>query len=67
MRVGEAAEYLSISLRTLNERMASRKLGFIKLGKSVRFHIDDLNEYIDRNRVEIIKGNQGDQPEKSTD
>lgn len=50
----QAADRLAMGLRTLQERVAAREIGVIKIGKSVRFHPDDLNEFIERNRVKAI-------------
>src|SRR5690554_76469 len=51
LTVKEAAEYLSISERTLWELDARGEVQRTVIGKhSVRYHIDDLNAYITKQR-----------------
>ncbi|MDA7498127.1 helix-turn-helix domain-containing protein [bacterium] len=47
----QAAEYLGMGKRTLQEKMADREIGYVKIGKSVRFHPDDLEAFIERHRI----------------
>ena len=47
----EAARYLGISERHLWAITASGDLPCIKVGRSVRYAIDDLNGYIDSRRT----------------
>lgn len=47
----EAARYLAISERHLWAITASGDLPCIKVGRSVRYAIDDLNGYIDSRRT----------------
>lgn len=51
MDTNQAAEYLAISKRSLQEKMAKREIAYVKIGKSVRFHPDDLKVFIDRHRI----------------
>jgi excisionase family DNA binding protein len=46
----EAAARLGIGKRTLQERVAAREIGHVKIGRSVRFHPDDITAFIERNR-----------------
>ena len=46
----EAAAALGIGRRTLQERVAAREIGCVKIGRAVRFHPDDLAAFIERNR-----------------
>ena len=51
LRVNEAADRLSMGLRTLQEKVANREISVIKIGKSLRFHPDDIEEFINNCRV----------------
>jgi excisionase family DNA binding protein len=55
----EAADFLGMGKRTLQELCAAREIGFIKIGKSVRFHPDDLTAFIEKNRVKAIGWKEG--------
>ncbi len=50
----EAAWYLGTTERHVRELWAQRKLGGVKVGRVVRFRVQDLDEYVDRNRVEAL-------------
>lgn len=50
----EAASALGIGRRTLQERVESREIACIKIGRAVRFHPDDLAAFIERNRVKAF-------------
>jgi excisionase family DNA binding protein len=47
----EAASYLAIGKRTLQEHVAAREIASIKIGRSVRFDIADLDAFIESRRV----------------
>ena len=47
----EAARELNIGKRTLAQLIAERKIGFIKIGRSVRFSREDLDAFVERQRV----------------
>jgi excisionase family DNA binding protein len=47
----QAAAFLGISKRTIQELTASRKLAFIKFGRNVRFDLADLAAFTEKNRV----------------
>lgn len=47
----EAAKYLNISVSTLaKNRMCTNPIPFVKLGRSVRYELEALNDCIQRNR-----------------
>lgn len=46
------AAYLSISERQVRDLWEKRKLSAVKLGRNVRFSQQDLDKYIELNRVE---------------
>ena len=47
----QAAAFLGISKRTIQELTANRKLAFIKFGRNVRFDPADLAAFTEKNRV----------------
>lgn len=50
----QACRVINISKRTLQERVASREIGHVKIGRSIRFHADDIAQFIEKNRVKAI-------------
>jgi excisionase family DNA binding protein len=46
----ECAAALGIGRRTLQERVAACEIAVVKIGKSVRFHPDDIAAFVERNR-----------------
>ena len=51
----EAAEYLGICYRTMQELVYKRQIGFIKVGKNYKFRTQDLNEFIEKNFIKPAK------------
>jgi excisionase family DNA binding protein len=49
----EAAERLGTTPRHVRRLVFERRIAYRKLGRYVRFHPDDLEEYIAANRVEV--------------
>jgi len=47
----EAAAYLKIGVRTLDDWMAKRLIPYFKIGKSVRFKTADLDAALEKFRV----------------
>ena len=50
----QGAAKLRVCVRALQEIVANREIACIKIGRSVRFHPDDIEEFIERNRVRAI-------------
>lgn len=42
----EAAEHLTVSLRVLDELAAKKAIRYVKIGRSVRYRIQALEEFI---------------------
>ncbi len=57
----EAAERLNTTPRHVRRLVFERRIAYRKLGRYVRFHPDDLEEYISANRVEVGRM-PGDRP-----
>jgi len=54
MSFEEAAEYLGIKHATLYKYTSSRKVPFVKVGRLVKFRLEDLDHWIDDRMVEPI-------------
>jgi len=53
----QAAEYLGQSRRTLQQwRWQHRGLKYIKVGRNVRYRLEDLKKFIENNAVDISDG-----------
>lgn len=53
----EAAKLLSKSVQTLrNERHLRKGPPYLKMGRSVRYRVDDLFGYLERHRIDPEKG-----------
>lgn len=50
MNSKEACKYMRISARTLSRLMESRKIKYIKIGKSVRYEKADIDKFIENNK-----------------
>ena len=51
LTMDEASEYLGISKLTLYGWVSARKIGFVKIGRLVKFKQQDLDQWIDRHTV----------------
>tara|TARA_R110000751_G_C13584100_1_gene460171 strand:+ start:125 stop:316 length:192 start_codon:yes stop_codon:yes gene_type:complete len=47
LNYAEAAEYLGLAEVTLRKRVTRKQIGYIKLGRLVKFRISDLDAYIE--------------------
>jgi excisionase family DNA binding protein len=55
----EAAERLNITPRHVRRLVFERRIAYRKVGRFVRFHPDDLVEYVAAHRVEIPRPASG--------
>lgn len=62
----EAAEYLQVSPRTLTNLVASRQVGFVKIGRCRRYLIVELDRFIE-SRWQKSVGWKANQRANSTD
>ena len=51
LTIDEASEYLGISKLTLYGWVSARKLGFVKVGRLVKFKQEHLDKWIDQHTV----------------
>ena len=55
MNEKQAAEFLGVAVRTMQWWRANNKgPTYIKVGRPVRYRMDDLDAYLDANKVEPI-------------
>jgi excisionase family DNA binding protein len=52
MNIRDAARYLGTTPATLYTKVWRREIPFVKLGRSVRFDVKDLDALIERAKVE---------------
>ena len=43
---GEAVELLSVKARLLRELRGRREIGFVRVGRNIRYRIEDIEEFI---------------------
>lgn len=48
--IREAARYLSVSVSTLYGWVWQRRIPFVKVGRALRFDLDDLKRFIEGNK-----------------
>lgn len=51
--IDEAAKHLTVTPRFMRTLVAERRVPFLKIGKFIRFDIDDLNAWLDNCRVDV--------------
>ena len=51
LTTAEACEYLNVSRRHLQYLRTSRQLPFSKDGRTIRYHIDDLDDFLEKRKV----------------
>ena len=54
LNVGEAAQYLGVSVDTLHKWVQLRAIPHVKAGRALRFDLVALNRYIDEHTIETI-------------
>jgi excisionase family DNA binding protein len=52
LTLAEVAERLNTTPRHVRRLVAERRIAYRKLGRYVRFHPDDVDEYVAANRIE---------------
>jgi excisionase family DNA binding protein len=54
LKTNQAATFLNIGTRTLQERVAAREITAVKIGKSIRFDLADLKAYAEKCKIKAI-------------
>jgi excisionase family DNA binding protein len=52
----QAAEILAVSVRTVKNLMSDGKLAYVKIGRATRVDLEDINQYVTRNRRKQRQG-----------
>ena len=55
LNIKEAAEYMATTPGTLYQKVHNGTIPYVKIGRSLRFDIEELNEFIKNNTVDIIE------------
>jgi excisionase family DNA binding protein len=59
LTLAEVAERLNTTPRHVRRLVFERRIAYRKLGRYVRFHSDDVEEYVAAHRVEVATGTAG--------
>lgn len=51
LNIGQVAEYSGFAVQTIYRWVSKRKIPFYKFGKSVRFSLEEIDEWIKNKRV----------------
>ncbi len=64
MTTGEAADYCRLSVDFLNKARCFQTDGpaYVRLGRSIRYSIDDLNSWLARNRRDCTSPDHAERP-----
>ncbi len=54
LTIKETADYLGVTPGSLYQMVHRRTIPYVKLGKVLRFDLKRLDEYIDKNSIEVI-------------
>jgi excisionase family DNA binding protein len=55
LNIKEAARFLGTTDKTLYTKIWRREIPFIKIGRSVRFDVKDLEALIERSRIKAVE------------
>jgi excisionase family DNA binding protein len=61
LSVPEAAKILGVSVPTLRQWLSQRRIAIIKAGRLTKLKLEDIQEFIERNRKEAVTFG-GDRP-----
>ena len=54
LNIKECAEYLGLSIQALYNRVAQRRITYIKEGRRILFDIEDLQKWIEEHKVKEV-------------
>ena len=52
LNIAQAAERLNVTPRFIRRLIAERRIDYLKIGKFIRFHPTELDEWAERRRIE---------------
>lgn len=55
LNIDEVAEYLNVSKPTIYRIVDSRQISFYKIRGSLRFSQEDIDKYLEQNKIDSIK------------
>jgi len=55
LNINEAAEYMATTVGRLYQMVHKKQIPHVKIGRSLRFDIGELDEFIKNNAVDIIE------------
>ncbi len=55
MKINELSEVIGLSESTIYKYTCEKRIPYIKINNSVRFSVDDIEEWIKEKRVAVIK------------
>lgn len=50
--INQLAEYIGVSTHTIYLWVSQRKIPYVKLGRNLRFRVDDIEQWIEENLYE---------------
>lgn len=51
--IKETAEYMNLSVNTLYQWVCQRRIPFVKCGRLTKFDIQDIDSWIEKNKVKV--------------
>jgi len=51
LNIGETAKYLNVSVNTIYSWVCQRRIPFVKLGRRLLFDIEDLDRWIESQKI----------------
>ena len=55
LNMDEASHLLGIKKSTLYDMVMRKRIGYVKIGRLNKFTLDDIQTYINKNKVEPVK------------
>lgn len=50
LTTAQAGEYLQVSVRTVKSLLSEGRIAYVKIGRTTRIHIEDLDHFVAQNR-----------------
>ena len=58
LNINEASKYLGVTRGSLYQMVHRRNIPYVKIGKSLRFDIEKLDQYISERSVKVLRYNR---------
>jgi excisionase family DNA binding protein len=56
LTIDQAAERLNVTSRFIRRLIAERRIDYLKIGKFIRFRSDELDDWVEQQRIEQLDG-----------